>query len=146
MGTRFVRPETVTLQISEGDTLTVKKRLTSGEQRAAHARLYHANGDNGLKLNPLALGLAVVSAYLIDWSLTDANGIKVEIRNQPIEILEGAINDLEPESFDEIRQAIEDHERAQAAARAEEKKLRAGARLSPSISGSPAVVVGGTNG
>lgn len=146
MGDRFVRPEIVTLPISDGDTLTVKKRLSAGEQRAAHARLYQANGDGVLKLNPLALGLTLIEAYLIDWSLTDANGIKVEIRNQPIEVLDGAVNNLDPESFEEIKTAIEEHERAQAAARAEEKKRRVGASASPAISQSPAVAVGAMNG
>ena len=119
---RFVRPQTTTLALTRGDTITVKTRLTSGEQRDAFARMYIAGMDGRLRANPLQTGLAMMVAYLIDWSLTDDDGQPVPIKGLPIAELESVLNTLEPESFTEIKLAIERHEGAMAAARDVEKK------------------------
>ena len=119
---RFVRPETATLALSDGDTLIVRKRLTYGEQRASYSRMYMAGLDGRLRVNPFETGRALVVAYLLDWSLCDDDGQRVEIRGQPTETIEGAIDALSPEDFDEIRTAIETHEKAMLAEREAEKK------------------------
>ena len=46
---RFVRPDVTVLHISEGDTLTVKRRLNAGEHRAMFARMYLAGVDGQLR-------------------------------------------------------------------------------------------------
>ncbi len=139
MGSRFVRPDTTVLKISDGDTLTVKRRLTSGEQRACYARMYLAGVDGQLRVNPMETGLALVTAYLVDWSLTDDADTRVEIRGASIDELTSILNNLDHESFVEIKQAIEAHEVAMVVERTEEKKRMAGATnglaISPSRSG-----------
>lgn len=124
---RFVRPETAILKISNGDTLTVKRRLSSGEQRAAYARMYAAGADGRLKVNPAQYALGLITAYLLDWSLMDDDGRLVVIRDQSIEGVTAALDALDAESFAEIKDAIDVHETAMTAEREQEKKRQAGA-------------------
>lgn len=135
---RFIRPETTTLKISNGETLTVKKRLTSGEQRAAFARMYLAGVDGQMKVNPLTVGIAIITAYLVDWTLTDDTGASVQIRGLSVDDLTAILDNLSQEAFAEIRKAIEQHEAAMAAERDQEKNAQAGERPLSEISPSPA--------
>lgn len=147
MGTsRFVRPETAILTISNGDTLTVRRRLTAGEQRTAYARMYIAGVDGQLRSNPLQSGIELIAAYLLDWSLTDDAGEHVPIRGLSADELTSVLDGLEPESLAEIRIAIEQHEERTKAAREQEKKLQAGASASSATSASPSVLVGASSG
>lgn len=134
MGSRFVRPDIAVLKLSNGDTLTVKKRLNSGEQRAAYARMYLAGADGTVKANPLAIGLSRITAYLLDWSLTDDDGNLVVIRNQPVDAVVGALDSLDSESFVEISEAITAHEEAMQAERNAEKNGQAGESKSSTTS------------
>ena len=125
---RFVRPESEKLDISEGDWLLVKRRLTAGEQRRAFARIVkRLEIGRPTELDPEATGLAKIVAYLLDWSLRDDTGTVVAIRDQPASVVEGALLALDPDSFREIHDAITTHEEAELAALAEEKKRRTGA-------------------
>jgi len=119
MGSRFVRPETCRLLLASGESLTVKKRLTHGEQRAAYARMSVAGPDGRRIVDTLQHGMALVTAYLVDWHLLDDD---VSIRGLSADELTTLLDTLEPEAFAEIRAAIERHEAAMVAARAEEKK------------------------
>ncbi len=107
---RFVRPELTILKLSGGDTLTVKRRLNCGEQREVYARMYQAGVDGTMRVNPFQSGLALITAYLIDWSLTDDDGTLVPVRDQPIDAVISAVNLLDQASFLEIKEAIEAHE------------------------------------
>ena len=127
---RFVRPDVVTIKISQGDTLTVKRRLTSGERRASFARMYLAGADGRLKVNPLATGMALITAYLVDWSLVDDDGKLVVIRDQPVEAVTAALDALDQESFTEIKEAIEAHERDMNVEREAERAVPFGASAS----------------
>jgi hypothetical protein len=140
---RFVRPETRVLTLGNGDTLVVKDCLTAGEQRAAYARMYLAGVNGNLSIHPLQVGLAQMTAYLVDWSLTDDEGRPVVIREVSADRLVEVLESLDPESFSEIRDAIDAHEQARALARAEEKKtIRTGVIESPQTSPSLVVVTG----
>lgn len=132
---RFVRPESERLEISGDDWLLVKKRLTAGEQRHAFARIVKRStlGEK-LELDPEAMGLDKIVAYLLDWSLRDDTGAIVPVRDQPLAAVEGALLALDPASFREIFDAISAHEEREAIAIADEKKTTA-SRLSV-ISGS----------
>jgi hypothetical protein len=57
----------------------------------------------------------------VDWSLTDEAGKVVVIRDQPLAVLEAALDALDQASFAEIRQAIEAHETAMAQEREAEQ-------------------------
>ena len=123
---RIVRPECTVLPISEGDTLTVKRRLTAGEQRDSFARMYRMNEAGDLRVDPLQSGIAVILAYLVDWTLVDPEGRLIEIRGHPAEDVIAALDAIDPDSFREIKIAIETHEQRMIAERAEEKKTRTG--------------------
>jgi hypothetical protein len=142
MGSRFVRPETVKLDLSEGDWILIKKRLTAGEQRDAFNRAYVQGDDDKFVVHPGRIGLSMLSAYLLDWSLTDADGQQVIIRGEPIAIVEQTLNGLDPDDFNELRIAVEQHEKRMIAERESEKKTRAGATASSLISDSRSVVDG----
>jgi hypothetical protein len=148
MGTsRFVRPETCILNISNDDWLLVKRRLTAGEQRARFTRMYLAGVDGTRHVDPMNVGMATVTAYLLDWSLTDEDGKQVAIKGKPIQELAAVIDGLDHESFSEIRTAIEVHEKAIEAAREAEKKTTpTGDSKSRPTSASLSVVGGASSG
>lgn len=143
---RFVRPETAILKLSHGDTLTVKRRLNAGEHRARFARMSLAGVDGTLNVNRLQIGLATITAYLLDWSLTTDDGAPVVIRGVSLDHLTSTLDGLDPESFTEIREAIEAHEIAMDAERAAEKNDRAIERALSVTSLSPSAVTGASSG
>jgi hypothetical protein len=137
---RFVRPETRTLTLANGDQLIVRARLTAGEQRARLARMYPNQ-----EFDRLLVPVAYVLAYLLDWNLTDAAGQAVVIRDLVADDLQRVIDALDQESFTEIFKAIEAHEEGMKAAREAEKKT-AGEMPSSPTSLSLVASAGGTNG
>lgn len=144
---RFVRPQTTVLPLSGGsESITVKTRLSAGEQQDAFARMYSAGLDGKLHANPLATGRAMIAAYLVDWNLCDDEGALVPIRGLSPEELDSVLRSLEPESLAEIKGAIEQHEARMAAARAAEKKTHAGSPNGGPISRSPSAADGASNG
>ena len=151
---RFVRPETVRLPISNGDWILVKARLNAGEHDLLfdRAMLKDAQGaavmgDDGKPvLDPVKVSRALLLGYLVDWSLTTDDGQLVDIRHQPPEILEAALGDLDFESRQEILLAITAHDTRVRAATAEEKKRRTSGTGSGNTSSSPVDAVGASIG
>jgi len=134
---RFVRPETERLDLTDGDYLVVKRRLTAGEQRRAFNRVIKIMrvGPDGRptvpEIDPAAIGLGRMVEYLLDWSLVDDNNRVVPIRDQPAAVVEAALLALDPVSFAEIDEAIVAHEKSQAELLDAEKKSRGtGSKLS----------------
>lgn len=123
MGIEFVTPETITLPLSDGDSVTIKKRLTHGE-RDAMFKLARESGS---------LRNAELLAYLIKWSGRIPYALHMP-EQERIDI----VNGLDPDSFDEIQNALKVHLDAQA----EEKKLRNGGNASSQISPSVASISG----
>lgn len=151
-GWRFPHGETRRLELSEGDWLVVRTRLTAGERRDALTRTYETAPDGSRLVNPALLGLATILAYVVDWSITSPAG-PIPIRESfaldgrdRADVLAGALQQIAADSFDEILEAVRGHERDMAAAREAEKKTRAGAPASSPISGSPASMVGAMSG
>lgn len=139
---RFVRPEVRVLKISDGDSITVRKRLNRGEEAAMFARLYmHTEG--GLRVNHLQAGIAMVVAYLVDWTLTDEDGARVPIRDLDPDSLTTVVNNLDPADFTEIKLAIEKHEQEMLAER-QLGKQSDGGQTSPETLPSHDAVVGDT--
>jgi hypothetical protein len=140
---RFVRPETAVLTLPNGDQLTIRRRLTAGEQIAAYAKLYTDGPTPGGRINPLETGIALIEAYLLDWTLTDDDGRLVPLRTDPHRApepatLRAALESLSYEDLVEIKEAIETHERTMAAERnAEKKRIQDGKKTSSPISASP---------
>jgi hypothetical protein len=133
----FVRPETVRLELSDGDWLIVKRRLSIGEIREAQA--LGLQFDDKLErwiLDPKRTGLIDVAAYLIDWSFP------VPIQHTPrLEVL-AAIESLELETYLEVQRAIVAHEQGEEARRTAEKKTPRGAAASSPTSPSPGAAAG----
>jgi hypothetical protein len=136
MSSRMRRPETVTLHITRGDWLLVKKHLTAGEQRQIFRRMLHG----GNSIDSVNVGVSKMIGYLLDWSITDADDRPVVIRDQPEDVVATALDNLDVDSFREILTAIENHEEAMDAEREREKNDRDGVKtsspLSPSASSS----------
>jgi hypothetical protein len=143
---RFPRPQTAVLTLANGDQITVKRRLTAGEQMDAYSRMYTENGNGRRVLDPLNSGLALIEAYLLDWTLTDDDGQPVVIRNQPREVILAAVKGLDYPSFVEVKEAIEAHEARMLADRTEKKTVPGGAPASSAISTSPDAAAGDSTG
>jgi hypothetical protein len=148
MPSRFVSPQTTTLKLSNGDTLTVKRRLNFGEQTDQLAAMASAPlpGETTMRANPFEIGIAMVLAYLLDWSLTDEDGVHVEIRDKPREEVRSILRQLDPLDFQEIRVAVETHVAAQDQLREAEKNGQGGGSALPATSPSLVAVAGGMSG
>jgi len=137
MSSRFRKPETIRLPLEEGDWLLVRKYLTAGEERGATARVFK---DGTMKpgekpdLDYRHLELSQAIAYLLDWSLTDADDQPIVIRDQPYEFVHAALEAMESFSLREILNAIQAHDAAMTAEREHQKKVRAGGNVSDPIS------------
>lgn len=146
MGSWFVRPETITLALSDGQSITIKKRLNAGDQRARFSRTYIAGADGTTRLNLLTANMATVTAFLVDWTVTDERG-KVDIAGLSVDDLESVLDNIDAFRFVEIRRAIDAHETAQREESEDaKKKTRNGATASEAISGSPSDVAGVSTG
>jgi hypothetical protein len=119
---RFLKPEIVRINLTGGDWITVKRQLTAGEQRRAFARTVKTvKAGAPLELDLEKAGLATLVEYLIDWSFTDEAGKAVVIRDTPADIVMDILNNLDADSYQEITDAINTHEKSVA----DEKKTRA---------------------
>src|SRR4030095_5429881 len=99
MGSRYRKQEEVRLELSGGDWLLVRKHLTAGEEREAHARVIKAGTfTHGSKpeLDPEQLGIAQAVSYLLDWSITDADDQPIRIRDQAYGFVAAALKNQTP--------------------------------------------------
>jgi hypothetical protein len=141
MGSRYRKQEEMRLDLSDGDWLLVRKHLTAGEERDALAKIIKAgtfrSGERP-ELDPKQVGIATAVAYLLDWSITDADDQPIRIRDQAYDFVAAALAGQTPESLREIVDAIQAHDGAMIAERAHEKKDRAGKSASAPTSTSVA--------
>jgi hypothetical protein len=140
---RFVRPHTVVLDLSDGDSIIVKERLTWGERRAAFGRMWNEKTE---KINPLETGMGLVTAYLVDWNLCDDDGKPIDIRGKTIQEVTDILDAFEGEDFKEIKDAISAHEDRMDALRAAEKNDQGGESSAAAISSSPSAAAGASSG
>ena len=133
---RVKRPETETIPISMGDTLTVKKFLTAGEFRELiraatkpvrlDATTAASGKDLSFEIDPTESGVATVLAYLVDWTFTDFNGRPLVIRDQPPSVVRAALDAIDSDSYMEVQRAIQEHDKTMRAFAASEKKMTSG--------------------
>lgn len=107
---RFATNDTRTLTLPDGDTLTVKARLTHGEVQQMFARMYDQR-DGQTVVSPQSAD-AIIVAYLLEWSAKDATGQPVPLRGLSPSDVQDRLNALEHDSVIEIRNAIKEHESA----------------------------------
>ena len=109
---RFVQPKIVRLPLTEGEWVDVKRELSYGEQTDMYAAMRKQFGAGTVPVLDLTLiGRARMGAYLLAWSLVDAEGT-------PVPVSPAAINNLDADTAREIAAALEAHDEALA----EEKK------------------------
>ena len=138
---RFVRPDDITLSLTHGDTITIRRELTHGERIEAYRRAY-VEKDGRLVRDPLLSSMAMVSAYLIDWTVQGEGDRKVPIKDLTVGELIDTLNQLQDETFVEIWEAIQTHEAALAREKARPEAPPPSAAISTSLVGAG----GGTNG
>lgn len=142
MSMRIRRPEIVRIDLPTGDWIIVKKHLTAGDERQMFWRMMRQGFDGKEKIDPLLVSVAKIVAYLVDWSIVDADGKPVIVRDEPPEIIAPILDMLDPDDFRAIWNAVDAHETAIA----EEKKLTPGAITSESTLPSRAPLVGAMTG
>lgn len=111
---RFVQPETVRIDLSDGDWIRVKKQLNVKETREVWKPIMGEIKDGWRRPNIEMVGISEIVAYVVDWSFTDANDNRVKVSME-------AVGDLDQESFDEIDAALKTHIAAMETERAERK-------------------------
>ena len=115
---RFVEPEVVRLELTEGDWVEVKKELTYGEeQRLAGAAMTSMNiqsdsdraktrteDGEGVRVNLENERYAILRLYtwLVDWSFENAVGKRVKVSRE-------AIANLGADTAHEIDEALSAH-------------------------------------
>lgn len=117
---RFVTPQTVRLDLSDGDWIEVKERLNLWERDSLSGIAIEGMGVESSR--EIVAGLTYASfttrkleTWLVDWSFTDGDDKRVEIS-------QAAIRNLDPDTADEIDEALA----AYIAAREELKKVPSG--------------------
>jgi hypothetical protein len=120
---RVVTPGTTRLALSRGDYLIVKQRLNAGETLDLFERAAPTIDGGSFPRAPgvvrSRVGLAIVSAYLLDWSVTDPEGRIIPLRGVSVEEREAVLRALDFASLMEIMNVVTDHD----AASRQEKKL-----------------------
>ena len=140
---RFVRSDELTLPLSHGDTITIRRELTHGERLESYRRAYALAPDGKtLVRDPLKTSMALVTSYLVDWTFRDEADRLVPIRGLRVEELIDTLNAIADPSFMEILSAINAHE----AALAVENSRPEAPPPSALTSTSPVAADGGTNG
>lgn len=107
----FVDPNTIVLNLTEGDWIEVKERLTYGEQqRLASASLTSvqikagrsADADTEINLDMQRHAIERIRTWVVDWSFRDKNGKQVKITQKTIE-------NLKPDIADEINAKLDEY-------------------------------------
>lgn len=111
---RFVTPDTVRIELSDGDWIEIKERLTYGEQQrlagGALTRVRGAGDNAAIDLDFERYTLLRMLTWLVDWSFVGANG-------KPVRVSMSSIAALDPDTAAEIDAAITAHIEALGAAK-----------------------------
>jgi hypothetical protein len=131
---RQVRPpETTRLDLTQGDWLLVKKRLTAGESRHVFGRMVKSMtaGEQGgtrtkVDIDPEQVGRSQAVEYLLDWgTFTDPNGKPLVIRDKSADEIGRILDALPQEDYAEIIAAIQAHDAATTESDEQEKNAKA---------------------
>lgn len=130
---RFVPPDVVRIAISDEDWIDVKKELNAGETRRIFTDLVKDfRAGEMAELDPRQVGITKILNYIVGWSLTDEN-------DRPVPFSMSALENLDIDTYTEINQAIEAHDKAVDENRTARKNARTGETASlptsPSVAG-----------
>jgi hypothetical protein len=103
----FVAPETVRLDLPEGEWIEVKKELTKGERDKINAMLIKEVRQDG-RMTPdfEMMSKAEVLGYLVDWSLKNGDE-KIPVETDADRL--SAINNMTEDGFDYLSKAVKMH-------------------------------------
>jgi hypothetical protein len=104
---RFVTPATVRLELSDGDWIEIKERLTYGEERKLANSALVATSANGFQVDLARAQLLRMEIWLTDWSFVDNNG-------KSVPLTPSAIQNLDPDTAEEIIAALDAYQEARA--------------------------------
>jgi len=114
---RFVQPEVVRLELSDGDWVEVKERLTYGEEQflaggalTEVSGMFDAADDIGIQLDLRKYTLRRMATWILDWSFCDVEDRRVAVSLDSIAM-------LDPDTAEEIDAAITAHIEALEAAK-----------------------------
>ena len=118
MGHRFASQQTTRLELSDGDWLEVRDELSFGrQQKLASAGVGGMRGFDGgdmanvrMELDLAAFEIQRILAWVTEWSFRDGGG-------RPVDLTREAVENLTPETAEEIKAALDAH-----VAAVEEKK------------------------
>ncbi len=109
---RGVKPETVQLDLTEGDWIRVRKSLTVGEERAITSAAIRGYSDGGqrVEMDPLRLRFATAATYVTAWSLLNLDGQPIEWwANKSLDQKIDVLKTLDTATMREIDDAIAAH-------------------------------------
>ena len=123
MPSAVVTPRTKVLPLPvDGWTLTVHEELNHGQHIAMLARVYRETEDGKLHRDALKNSDALVIAYLVDWTLTDSSGERIDIKGLKPEDLQDVLNNLRIPVALQVKQAVQAHDATIGAAAEDQKK------------------------
>lgn len=104
---RFVTPETVRLELSDGDWIEIKERLNLWERERLTGTgigglRTSKDGDPQIGLNYAHYVIQKLETWIVDWSFVDGDDKRVEISRD-------ALRNLDPDTADEIDEALDAH-------------------------------------
>ena len=104
---RFVTPETVRLELSDGDWIEVKGRLTYGEQQhlSGSALKSASFGTSDLTIDYEAYALTRLETWLVEWG---GPGF-VDAKDKFVPVSRAAIRNLDPDKAAEIEAVLTVH-------------------------------------
>jgi hypothetical protein len=109
---RFRKPEVVRLDLTQGDWILIHSRLNVGQLRKVQARsAKRVFAGEAVEVDLEKAGISNTAEYLIDWSFTNHEGQPVVIRDQPADVVMQILSNLDPEDYNEIADAIAQHEK-----------------------------------
>jgi hypothetical protein len=123
MPSAVVIPRTKVLPLPvHGWTITVHEELNHGQHIAMLARVYSETDDGRLRRDALKNSDALVIAYLVDWTLTDSSGERIDIAGLKPDDLQHVLNNLRIPVALQVKQAVQAHDAAIGVAADEQKK------------------------
>jgi hypothetical protein len=109
MASRQPEQGEVRIELPTGDDwILVKAWLSWGETNEAHARLFKTVSGATVPDYSMVEDTQII-AYLIDWSLTDAQGAPIVIRRKPVDAILAAVRGLTQRKGKEVALAVAAH-------------------------------------
>lgn len=140
----FAKQENSKIDLPGGHWLLIKKRLTAGEERAMYGQMLK---ESGIGVDPTKVSDSKIVAYLLDWSVTDADDKPIVIYDQDESAVRSALSGMRKEAYKLIQREIEDHmARVEREDEEEKKMILGGEPESSKTSHSAESLVGATTG